>query len=90
VAPLAARAIWITPSTTLAGGRTITVTLTFASGGIGGNWGGSTYQSGTTGTLAATNTFAAFGTATNDEIVLVIGNTTYNLLTYFNYTVTCS
>lgn len=78
VAPFAARVIKITPSAPLpagTAGATVTLTLSSPSGAVGDRIDGYSYQNGTRGNLAATNTFSNFGTAASDEIIILVANT---------------
>ncbi len=92
VAPFAARAIMISPtnaasSTTL---PTVSVTLTPASGSIGDSWDGFAYRSGSAQSLSAgTNTFASFGAAATDRIVIAAANVMQEGRTSFTFEATC-
>ncbi|MFO1413975.1 MAG: IPT/TIG domain-containing protein [Burkholderiales bacterium] len=54
--------------------RTLTVKLTPDVGAVGGTWGGFSYRKATSAPLAASNTFADFGKAAGEDVLLLFAH----------------
>ena len=90
IAAYAARVIKITPTTTKAGGVTITVALTPSYGAIGQNWHGySYYQSTATAVSTTPISFSSFGVNATDEIDIAMAFQGTDRVANLRYTVTC-
>lgn len=90
VAPLAARAIRITPSQVIAAGGT-GASITVAVSPVGSSFSGATYQNGAyQGALSTTTTFTGFGMAATNEIVILVANIQTTADTPSDVTITLS
>lgn len=74
VPPLSARVIRITPTQVATTGATINVTLSPSSGSIGTIFQGFAYQNAVAVPISSSMTFSNFGTATTDEILVILAN----------------